>query len=319
MNTDMGQTQVETVALTLLAVITALACLVRFSFQYPDSQYYMEMVGFFRGEVSASELNAPFAYRPLLPFIAAILPFAPQITISFLNLCFIVLLSWVYFLIAKEYEVSILIAFLTSAIYSVSWVVMYYGAVVLVDPGAILCLSLAFLMMIRNKERWKIGLVLLIGVFIKEIALIGIASYLLLQRDFSPAVLVPAPLGYAVVRFITPVSNPGFLWHFHFRAFTDLFSSTMKTLLVALVPYLVLIAIGLLYERKNNNQSKGSQQYLISTAVPAVVFLGVGLFFAHFDARFVWPLYPSLVPTTVYAVDSIAKLLKKHLTSVWPK
>ncbi|MBD3160431.1 MAG: hypothetical protein GF309_16745 [Candidatus Lokiarchaeota archaeon] len=255
MNTDMGQRQVETVALILLAVITALACLVRFSFQYPDSHYYMEMIGFFRGEVSASELNAPFAYRPLLPFVAAILPFVPQITISFLNLCFIVLLSWVYFYIAKEYEVSIPIAFLTSTIYSVSWVVMYYGAVVLVDPGAILCLSLAFLMMIRNKARWKIGLVLLIGVFLKEIALIGIASYLLLERDFSPAVLVPAPLGYAVIRLVTPVSNPGFLWHFHLRAFTDLFSSTMKTLLVAMVPYLVVIAIGLLYQRKNNGQS----------------------------------------------------------------
>ncbi|MGH7369832.1 MAG: hypothetical protein ACREIN_02985 [Candidatus Methylomirabilaceae bacterium] len=58
----------------VVILLTVVLALPRFGRHSPDSLRYLALAKYFRGEVAREELRGPFAYRPLVPFLAAQLP-----------------------------------------------------------------------------------------------------------------------------------------------------------------------------------------------------------------------------------------------------
>lgn len=299
--------------LALLAIISFLTCLIRFGWVYPDSENYILLVSFFRGEIPITETVAPFSYRPLLPLIASLLPFPPELVISILNIVFIVILSWTLFLLSTEFGYSKPASFAASGICSFSWVVAYYGAVVLVDAGAVLCLSIALLLIYRDSNDYSVALFLLLGTLFKEIALVGVLASILWQKKLKPFTLVLPPIAYFITRYVFSEGQLGYIWNFHLESFTTYLIPTIKTIGLTLGPFAVVFIIALLMRKKNADRFDKSIKWLVLIGIPCILIFLLGLFMAHFDSRFVWPLYPPLIPITAYGFDCIIVRMKSFL------
>ena len=130
--------------LVLIACVVVVISIPRFGYIYPDSSYYLDMVAFFSGTLAGSELTAPFCYRPMMPLLAALLPLEANTSFAIINLIFLILLGWVIFYTSLKRNPNPSIAFLTTLVFIVSLLYLFYGAVVLVDPGAVFLLSVAY-------------------------------------------------------------------------------------------------------------------------------------------------------------------------------
>jgi hypothetical protein len=232
------------ILLTPIAIMTGF---VRFGWQYPDSDKYLLLVAFFRGDVPLSETIPPFSYRPLLPLIASVLPIAPEVSMPIINLVFLVLLSWVVFLTTQEFGYDAITGFLTSSVLTASLVVAFYGAAVLVDAGAMFCSALAILMILQDKKDWEVATVILVGVLLKEIALMASLAYLIKTRRITSLGLWVPSAAYILVRLLMSQNGTGYIWGFNIDAFTQMLIPTIKTLVFMLSIPLVLILLGMLF------------------------------------------------------------------------
>jgi len=300
--------------LALLAIVSFLTALFRFGWIYPDSESYILLVSFFRGEIPITETVSPFSYRPLLPLFAAILPFPPEMVFSVMNTVFIIILSWTFFLLSTEFGYSKPASFAASGICSFSWVVAYYGAAVLVDAGAVLCLSVALLLIYRDSSDHSIAIVLLLGTLFKEIVLVGVLASILWQKKLKPLTLVLPVSAYIIIRYIFSEGQVGYIWYFHLESFTTYLIPTIKTLGLTLGPFAVIFVVALLMRKKSVGDFDKSIKWLVLIGIPCGLVLFMGLFMAHFDSRFVWPLYVPLVPITAYGFDCLIVRLKSFLT-----
>jgi hypothetical protein len=303
------------ILLILIACATVGMSFVRFAYPYPDSSYYLDLVAFISGTLSGSELTAPFCYRPMLPLIAAVLPIPAEVTFATVNLFFLILIGWVIFYSALKRNPSPYIAFVTSLAFVVSLMYLFYGAVVLVDPGAVFFLALSYYYLTEEGSSKKIALFLTLGVVFKEIALVGALSYLLYTRFKEWYLMIP-PIGiYALLRFITPSGNPGYVWTFHLEAFTLNLSGTLRTFAYGMGPFLILLLFALLYYRRNPTEHSDNK-WLIATGLSALAYLVLGLFFAHFDVRFLWPVYLMIIPLCTDGVSEVFRFLRLPTGSV---
>ena len=293
-----------------LSVLSLLTAAVRFAWLYPDSENYLLLVRFFRGEIPLSATVAPFSYRPLLPLIAALLPLSPEITFASLNALFIVMLSWVLFQICLDFGFSGSASFGASVLCSVSFVVAYYGTAVLVDAGAMLCLSIGLLRARRTKPDLEVCLALTLGMLFKEFAAVGVVACLLLKKRMPFTYVVPAA-AYIVVRLVMSPGSQGYLWFFELDNMTVFLVPTLKTLFLTLGPAVALILLAVYDRRANQERFRASFSWMVRVGVPALGILGIGLFMAHFDARFVWPLYPAFAPALAYAISVLTRFLQR--------
>lgn len=298
------------IILILIACVVIMISIPRFGYVYPDSSNYLDMVDFFSGMLSGSELTAPFCYRPMLPLIAAFLPLAAEISFTIINLIFLILTAWVIFYSSMKRNPSPLVAFLTTLVFTVSLLYVFYGAVVLVDPGAAFFLSLAYYYMTEDGQGKKIVLLLTLGVLFKELALVGVLTYLLYNRFREWWLMVP-PLGvYAILRIITPSGNPGYIWEFHFENLTLNLGATLRTFLFGVTPFLILLIFAFLYMRRSSIDTGETGKWLIAAGLPALAYLFLGLFFAHFDVRFLWPTYLLLIPLCTDGVTEFFRIIR---------
>lgn len=301
--------------LIIIAFAVIAMSVVRFAFVYPDSSYYLDFVAFLSGSLSGSELTAPFCYRPMLPLIAAILPFPAELTFAIVNLFFLILIGWVIFYTSLKRNQSPYIALVTTLAFVFSLLYLFYGAVVLVDPGAVFFLALAYYYLTERDSSKKIALFLSIGVFFKEIALGGVIAYLLYMKFKEWWLMIP-PIGvYGVIRILTPSGNPGYLWTLHLDNITINLLGTLKTFAYGMGPFLILILFAYFYSRRNPENKIGSK-WLLSTGIPALGYLALGLFFAYFDVRFLWPTYLMIIPLCTDGVSEVFRFLRLPLGSV---
>jgi hypothetical protein len=300
----------ELLALVILALTTIVASYIRFGHMYPDSSYYLLLVEFFRGTLSGTELIAPYCYRPLLPLIAAILPFTPELTFSLINMIMGIFLAWTLFFLAREFGFSNLSSLASSGICSFSLAVAYFGAAVLVDVGAVLFLALSMLLMIREVNGYKIAILLTIGILFKEIAIIGVLAYLFYRKTRDLTAMIIPIITFALIRLVMPSANPEFIWQFQLYNFTLYLTHTLLSLLFGFVPFVLLCIAALI--RKIREPSKYSREFkwMFIMGIPASAIFGMGLFMAFFDARFIWPLYIALVPMMAAGSSEILRFLK---------
>ncbi len=299
-------------AITLI-VLACVTSMVRFGHVYPDSYAYLSYIDYFDGVGSLEDVSTPMALRPVLPLVVSLLNglLDSFLILSILNLGFVCLIGLGMFRYVKNYYLDERSAFLAAAICTVSFPVAFYGAVPLVDALAVLIMLLVVIGQIEGKGDWFAMSLLLFGVIVKEVVLFIGLYYVLREIDESRSesdlktaflvgvkklwILLPASILHLALRFLIFGELANSLG-FHLRIFESLLRMIQVTGGIG-ITFVLPITILLITFRREKCQSWGiAKRDALLGFVSLLPLAFLGLFFAYFDARFIWPLYLPLLP-----------------------
>ncbi len=280
-------------AITLI-VLACVTSVIRFGHVYPDSQVYLDYIEYFDGEGGIEDVRAPFALRPVIPFVVSILNGLGDsfLILSALNVLFVCLIGLGIYRYVRGYSIDDRPAFYTAAICTASFPVAFYGAVPLVDALAVLVMVAIVIGMIEGLGDWFAMTMLLFGVIVKEVVLFIGLYYVLREGVKKLWVLVPASILHLALRFLIFGELANTL-RFNLNIFDRLLEVIGVTGITFVLPVtILLIRIG--SDKCHHWNLIIKDAFLGILALLPLVFLG--LFFAYFDARFFWPLYLPLAP-----------------------
>ena len=297
----------------VLVVLACVTSMVRFGHVYPDSYAYLSYIDYFDGIGSLEDVSTPIALRPVMPLAVSLLNglLDSFLILSFLNLGFVCLISLGMFRYVKNYDLDERSAFLAAAICTVSFPVAFYGAVPLVDALAVLVMLLVVIGQIEGKGDLFAMTLLLFGVIVKEVVLFIGLYYVLREIDESRSesgpktaffvgikklwILIPASILHLALRSLIFGELANSLG-FHLR----IFESPLRMIQVVGgigITFVVPTIILLITFRREKCESWGlAKRDALLGIVSLLPLAFLGLFFAYFDARFIWPLYLPLVP-----------------------
>ncbi|MFW9807824.1 MAG: hypothetical protein ACFFE6_00460 [Candidatus Thorarchaeota archaeon] len=277
---------------------------------FPDSEKYLLLVDWFHGQISTSELIAPWSYRPLTSFLASLVPLDPVLSFLMVNTILLLLLNYIIYLICREFRFSKLSSFLVTSIYTFSHPSVGYGVAVLVEAGSMLSIALIAYVLLQKpdqKHRLYILLLLVMGVCFRETVIVMAGAYLFYTRDwktFIPLFIISGSV-YLLNRtiFNPGVSDTGYFWSFHLNNFILTGSNTIRMVILAFQFIIPFMVIGLYVLRNRTHERKTVLNWLITIGVPLSGITIFGLFFASFTSRFIWPLYISFIPLVGKGVE----------------
>ncbi|MHA1939343.1 MAG: hypothetical protein ACXABV_08220 [Candidatus Thorarchaeota archaeon] len=290
-----------------------------YRWDYPDSEKYILLFSLFRGEIPVEDLVTPFSYRPLLPYIASLIPTDASIAFAITNSAFLLILSTTLYLICRNFEITRFGSFLSAAACMATHQVAAYGAAVLVDTPAIMCMAVAALLMLQDKdnEKWYLtSVVLMIGTAFRETVLLMALAYVLhtrVVRHAIPIILGPLLVHLGIRMLFTPPAQTGFVWIFSLLNLTDRLPTTLIMVQFAFQNIIVFLLIGLVLLRGTSWAKGGMWYWLWTIGVPLAGITALGLFFGYFTSRFIWPLYIAIIPIVALGVDWVLSFIKKRI------
>jgi hypothetical protein len=300
----------------VIFALTLLLALPRFAHHTPDSQFYLDLAGYFRGEVERVQLVAPYAYRVLLPWLASIMPLENlDLTIASLNVLFTISAYVAFFWFLREILSTSVELKVALFVLVISFPTLNYSSAVLTDPLGFLLFLLAVYALL--KERFlAFSLLVAIGVLARESVLVLSAAavlYLLLTRkkkfDKSTWFTLGAVVLIPLLAFIAPriyfADLPSYFWVPSVsRVVSNLVTPVAwaTLLLTAAVPVtLLLIGIrrtGLAFLSDPDPQKRLT---LLTVTLVSTLLLLYSILTAFMSGRFFWPLYVTLIPMAVMA------------------
>ena len=273
-----------------------------------DMRCYLNFVEYFRGRQPLESVSPPFSYRPLVPFLAARLPFDPFLSFNLVNVMAICLTPLILFLSVRRMGFPFEHGILGCLLYTCSFPVMYYGPSGYVDATAMLVLSLMVMVRLYEKDYW-LPLLFLLGGVARETVIVAVPFlvvdlWIKQRRRLSGFVCLSAGLiaylvaiGWARYTFGTGgrfVWTPGgvFLAQNLFRA-----KAYISFMLAFGIPGALASLFLVRYFRKDEDR----------LAIPLIVGMGSGLTLfvysflaAYADGRFIWTAYPFMIGLTLY-------------------
>lgn len=335
-------TPIKTVWFLLLVVSLLLVCLPRFNQRDwgpigkltggnlsmgmgGDSARYITYVYYLRGNARFDDLRVPFAYRPLVPLLASLLPFEAMTAINIINFLSLLIAAILLYHLLYFIGFSFYYAILGSFIFIVSFPTFYYGTVGCVDPVLILFLTMGLCFLFKKKWAYLI-LTVVLGLLVKETIVILIpvsVTFLILNHEpwkLKSAMLLIIYLGtMLVLRFVfrdlagtnyLQVSFRSFLSNLRVRAL-------LSTVLTFGIPGLLSLSLLLRYSVVFKGVDKPMPLSLLFPLVEGVL-LSVALSFysmfsAHTDGRFIWPSYPFSIPLSLWALEHLKSRRKGYV------
>ena len=303
---------------TILYMVAIVVGAIRFGYVYPESTEYIALVAAFKGIIPFESVRAPFAYRIGLPFLASLgVPYIHAVLMfSLVNLFAMVGISFVMFQLCREFKVSDKSALFTSVIYIISLPVVLYGPVVLVDALAVFVIGLIMLLTVRGTKGGYIMVFLILGVMVNETVLLAGIFYVLWCGGKRIWVLAPAVVIHLTVRYLIhgPAGLTAGIGTLHGLNFTSNLVFTLGTIVLTMAIPVYLTYRYSMWKKysietdpeKREALQLPTQWLTVGMMVfwPLVVY---GLFFAIFDARFLWPLYYIFVPTTAKMLEVLRR------------
>lgn len=282
-----------------------------------DVEQYEKYVEYFRGNKQiASELEGPFSYRPLIPFLASFLPFKVLTSINIINLLFLTL-GLIYLLKFLTHfnfqEKSILISLI---IFIISFPLFYYATSGYIDASLIGILSVTNYYLFQNKYSHFI-LSFFIGIFIKETIIIILPAaavyFLMNEKTNQKFVKIILPIFLYIItvfsiRSLVPQKGI-YMWNPSMEIFIYNLSrvKTYLTLILTLgIPGIA--AIYLILSSKRKNISKEFLYPIMFGFLFSILLWIYSLFAAYSDGRQLWTSYIYSIPLMIELIDSNTKL-----------
>lgn len=277
-----------------------------------DIEQYEKYVEYFRGNINLiSELEGPFSYRPLVPYLASFLPFDAITSINIINLLFLSIgLSYLYKLLIQ-------LGFLENAvitgliIFIVSFPVFYYASCGYIDS------SLIGILLVTNyylfqKKYFMFIVSFLIGILVKETIIIILpvaAIYLILNENSGNKflkIILPILLYISIVMLIRSLApqKEGYVW----KPSNEIFLyniSRVKTYLTFILTLGVpgLLSLYLIFSEKRKSISKNILIPLVTGFLFSILLWVYSLFAAYSDGRQLWTSYAYTIILSVYLMQ----------------
>jgi len=275
-----------------------------------DIEQYIDYTEFFRGEIDDnSQLEGPFVYRPMTPFLASFLPFDPLTSINLVNLIVLLLALIPLVKMLQLLQLKSNYVFMGAILFVYSFPLFYYGTSGYIDSVLIGFIMTAVYLMLSNKII-LFFVVFALGVGVKETIVILIpvfAIYLFFQSNFSLkkniSLLLLLILVYSIctilVRNITPESET-YIWFPYLEVILDNLVRP-KTYLSILLTFGIPGIGALLYINVVlRKQLFISQQPALVTGLIVTMLISFfSLFAAYADGRHIWTSYPFTIPLAV--------------------
>ncbi|MFX1473239.1 MAG: hypothetical protein ACFFBM_12090 [Promethearchaeota archaeon] len=318
---------IEILLLMLLFVATAIAGILRFGTSFPafpDSEEYLTLIDFFRGEVPMSETRPPFNYRILLPGIVSILPLDPEITIPIINFLLLFPLAFMMYLIPRHFGYDVFPSVVAAGLCTVSPPVLIYGTGVLVETPFVLCLAIGIYGILRSWKWQYIAVITAMGVLFKETAIILVLVHLVTTlvsgRDWKHSIYIGLIAGtphlLARLAFSASVGGLGWVWPF---SLNNLFVRpwiTLEAIILSFVLIIVPILMALILRNRDVTRFKEAKEWFLYAALPLSGLAWVAFFLAYFDMRFIWPMYLGLLPLIAFGVQEFLHVaLRRDVTA----
>jgi len=274
-----------------------------------DVEQYEKYVEFFRGDkLILNELEGPFSYRPLVPFIASFLPFDALTSINLINLFFLSLGLFFLIKLLKHFNFDERAIFLGGLLYIISFPVFYYTTSGYIDASLVGMISIINYYMFLNKH-FIFLIFFTLGILIKETVIIVLpvlVVYIYFQKNYEKKILkiLFAVLIYAVVegviRYFAPSKN-FYIW----SPSTDilLFNlSRVKTYLSFILTFGLpgLISLIVFFSNKKNQIPNEVFYSLVSGIVMSILLWIYSILTAYADGRQLWVSYNFTVPLSMF-------------------
>ena len=301
--------------LSVVVVLTILLSLPRFAHHTPDSKHYINLAKYFRGDLDRHSLRTPFAYRVLVPFLAAHGPsddldfnFA-AINVGCTVAAYLLFVAYLKELVTSSTELNVGVLLLVVSFPSVN-----YSSGILTDPAAFLvCVAAAYLL---SQERYGLfAAALSLGVLAREsvlsMVLVAVIYILMNSRRQRaalltklPLVIVPPAVVFIAVRLCFSDLHHH-LWVPSFGVMLANFKRAISwlTVLLTLCPTLVLFLIGIWPKKFGFVERLLFRQktLLLSLTIGGTLAVIYGFVAAFMSGRFLWPLYTVFIPVAVLA------------------
>jgi hypothetical protein len=284
-----------------------------------DVEGYVRLVRFVRGQAPASELMAPFAYRPLGPALAALVP-APAMTAqNVVNLACLIAVLVLLDAVGQRLGLGRRALWAAGLLFAVSFPAFYYGTIGFIDPVAMLGATVLLVLVLREAPSRVLALAMVFAVLAKEtnaiFALLPLGAMAGSDADRgslrrTALLVVVAALTVLLIRVLMPVPGEVFPVTPRLQAVVDnlLRPRTHLSLLLTIALPFVLAGIARRSWRAVDVLGVRALGILSIGALAAAALYAGSLFAAHADGRVIWIAYPFLIPIGVTLIrDSGSK------------
>ena len=280
--------------------------------QLSDAYRYAMHAHYFDGG-SADELRAPFTYRPLVPFVASLLPLDPLTGINVINLLLLAAGGLAVVRTAQHLGYGPRWQAVGGGLFAVAFPTFYYGTIGYLDASLVGLLAVGMLLIVR--EQWLLlTLLLAAGALVKEtiVLLLPVTGvYALLSGrsrtalfGWGTAMTAAVILGAAVGRLTSPVDATTFwmpsaysFWHDLLRPRTYLsFLLTFGLPGTLALPSIVRVL------RCLPTRPPPVVGALVTGVFVSLLLFGYAFLTAAADGRFVWTMYPFAIPLALWTL-----------------
>lgn len=278
--------------------------------EFIDAYYYQQYAYYFQGEIPWQELNPPYSYRPLTPFLSSLLPWTLPFNFAVVNFIFVLLSYVVLYSYLKEFGFKTTGCYLGLLLYAVSFPMQMYMSIPLSDAGGMVLLFLG-MYLIKQQSRW-IYLVAPLSVLARETNLVLVLVYFMQKENWkkwiSVFMLLPTFVHYFVRQYMSPTQPYAWVISGYNWPRVDAYLSWVYS--IGLMWIFLYLAYNTQTTWLPRWKQKGYWHFIVMSSIPLCGLLIYSWFVTHFDSRYVMMLYPVLIPLSVIGIQSVTKFKK---------
>ncbi|MCS7053699.1 MAG: hypothetical protein NZM09_08185 [Ignavibacterium sp.] len=270
-----------------------------------DVEQYEKYVSYFRGnQIVREELESPFSHRPLIPFLASLLPFDELTSLNLINIL-IISIGMIYLLkFLWSLKFSNKMVFIGGLLFVVSFPAFYYTTSGYID-ASLVGMILIFNYFLYTNKYYLFLIFFLIASLIKETVIVTFLASVIYINYKEKGVnkyyknlltLILFFLIQSLIKYFAPSKNI-FFWKPNFE--TIIYNlERIKTY----VSFILTLGIPGFFTILNLiNFKKFFIPYeiflsLIVGALSGFILWFYSIFSAHADGRHLWVIYPYTVP-----------------------
>jgi len=280
---------------------------------YGDAVYYMSYVDYFRGDSSIEKVDLPFRYRPLVPFLASLLPVQSAMTaLNVVNLAALYVTILFLFLFLNDLGFDFKYRVTGCFMYAVSFPVFYMSTTGYLEACAMCALTVGTYLAL--KEKWlQLAAVIAAGVLIKEVIalVIPVAIACMWTAGYGRAKLWSRSLLLVLAFVVTTAvikavfrATGDFYW---IPGISTLFDNLrVRAMLSLLLSFGLPGAISILFIARLRIMAAVIQRRFYLPMLAGMLFTALLVIYsmltAYTDGRFVWPMTIYTIPMSLWVI-----------------
>lgn len=290
-----------------------------------DAYQYAQYAAYFRGEASADVLLAPFSYRPLVPFLAALLPADPLTAINIVNILFLAVAVGFLQRLFVQQGASLPMQGAGTLLFVVSFPTFYYGPIGYIDAAAVSLLTVGVYFLSQG-QYGALAVLIGVGALAKEtvILLIPVAAVYMARSKLSRWRMVRwvglMLLLYIAASLSARAYSPSADTHVWVPSLEKAIYNLsrprayLSALLSVGLPGVLTVYTLSDIERVQRLIKQPFSAALITGVAASLALFGYALLAAYADGRPLWTMYPFAIPLSLPALRSASTYLWRSIS-----